>query len=599
MNKNRITVLSGDLPENVFKFLFRFFIIHPVGFSLIAITAILADISVAVLMPYAEGELVDSINSTTYLKVLGNNNGPITAMLYFCFIWFLIEFCSRCKGVLLSIFIPRLEGNMRVAAFKQVNMHSHSYFVQSHIGGIAQRISDMPRSAKLIMDDILTIFIPLFISIIIASSVFFQIHYVISLIFTLWFSLHIALCVMFCSKAVDRSSLQSAARAKVQSKIVDSIANHLMVKLFSGHKHEMKKVLNAQEEEVEKYKNALLYTEKLKIALSLICIVSACALIFISFHLWNRGEISVGKVIFLIGALSSLTDKLWVVGDEMSYIVYEFGVLSQSLNLIKDPSKFAEEEKGELKITKGDIEFKDVSFSYNKDRRIIDNKSVFIHGGKKVGLVGLSGSGKTTFANLLMRLYEIDDGVISIDGKDISKCSIDSLRASISFIPQTPFLFHTSIMENIRYGKLNASDEEIINISKKSACHEFIINMPNGYNTLVGERGDMLSGGQKQRIVIARAMLKNAPIIIMDEATSALDTVTERIIERNIRSLMGGKTVIIIAHRLSTLLDMDNIIVFRDGCIIEQGTHEHLLQVRGYYRKMWDAHKDGMMPEML
>ncbi|MDZ5762085.1 ABC transporter ATP-binding/permease protein [Candidatus Cyrtobacter comes] len=597
MGKKRVTVISDDLPKNVFRFLLKFVNIHSIGFLMIAISAIFADISMAVLLPYAEGNLVDSIGFLADNKDLSAMLFPV---LYFILIWLLIELSSRFKGVLLAIFIPRLEGNMRVATFNQVNMQSHSYFVQSHVGGIAQRISDMPRSARLLVDDTLTVFLPLILSIIITSSLFFHIHPLVSLVFVIWFSVHIIVCVIFCARAADRSSIQSAARANVQSKIIDSITNHLMVKLFSGHKHEMNKVLSAQEEEIEKYKSALLYTEKIKIALSSVSILSSGILICLSFYLWSQGEISVGKIIFLIGALSSLTDKLWMAGDEMSYFVYEYGVLAQSLNLVRDPSKLAEEEdKIDLKITKGDIEFKDVSFSYSENRKILKKKSLFIHGGTKVGLVGLSGSGKTTFANLLMRLYEVDEGTINIDGKDISLCSIDSIRENISFIPQSPFLFHTSVMENIRYGKLTASDEEVITVSKKAMCHEFILNLPDGYSTLVGERGDSLSGGQRQRVAIARAMLKNAPIIVMDEATSALDSVVEKIIENNIKSLMDGKTVIVIAHRLSTLFSMDNILVFRDGIIVEQGTHKHLLAINGYYKQMWDAQKDGMMPEIL
>jgi ATP-binding cassette subfamily B protein len=222
---------------------------------------------------------------------------------------------------------------------------------------------------------------------------------------------------------------------------------------------------------------------------------------------------------------------------------------------------------------------------------------VTIEPGQQVGLVGFSGSGKSTFVNLILRLFEPQDGVIAIDGQDILAVTQDSLRENISMIPQDPMLFHRSLMENIRYGRLEASDDEVIEAAKKAHAHEFILQTEQGYASLVGERGVKLSGGQRQRIAIARAILKDAPILILDEATSALDSVTERKIQQGLDYLMQHKTVVVVAHRLSTISHMDRILVFDEGTVIEDGSHADLLRRNGHYAHLWNMQAGGFLPE--
>jgi len=211
--------------------------------------------------------------------------------------------------------------------------------------------------------------------------------------------------------------------------------------------------------------------------------------------------------------------------------------------------------------------------------------------------VGFSGSGKSTFVNLMLRLFEPDSGVIAVDGQDILAVTQDSLRENISMIPQDPMLFHRSLMENIRYGRLDASDEDVIEAARKAQAHEFILQTEEGYASPVGERGVKLSGGQRQRIAIARAILKNAPILVLDEATSALDSVTERKIQQGLDYLMKGKTVVVVAHRLSTISHMDRVLVFEEGRIIEDGSHAALLQRNGHYAHLWNMQAGGFLPD--
>ncbi len=249
----------------------------------------------------------------------------------------------------------------------------------------------------------------------------------------------------------------------------------------------------------------------------------------------------------------------------------------------------------ELKVTKGIISFDRVLFHYKGITPLFHNKSVIIEAGQKAGLVGYSGSGKSTFVNLILRLYDVTEGYILIDGQDIRGCTQDSLRKNIAMIPQDPSLFHRTLMENIRYGRIDANDESVVEAAKRAHAHEFIAKLPQGYNSLVGERGVKLSGGQRQRIAIARAILKNAPILILDEATSALDSVVESDIQQSLWELMQGKTTIVIAHRLSTLLHMDRILVFDMGKIVEDGTHTELLAMNGMYKTLWEAQVGGFL----
>jgi ABC-type multidrug transport system fused ATPase/permease subunit len=251
-----------------------------------------------------------------------------------------------------------------------------------------------------------------------------------------------------------------------------------------------------------------------------------------------------------------------------------------------------------LVVGKGSIALEHVSFGFSEERIILEDFSLTIAAGEKVALVGPSGAGKSTVTKLLLRMYDVTSGAVKVDDQDISKVTQKSLRSAISFVPQEPILFHRSLRDNIRYGRPDASDEEVIEAAKKAHCHEFIESLAEGYDTHVGERGVKLSGGERQRVAIARAILKNAPILILDEATSALDSESEALIQDALRVLMEGKTVIVIAHRLSTIMTMDRIIVIEGGKIAAEGTHDELVNHQGgLYQKLWSIQAGGFIQD--
>lgn len=316
-------------------------------------------------------------------------------------------------------------------------------------------------------------------------------------------------------------------------------------------------------------------------------------------NLYGKNLVTIGDFALIFGLSMQLGHMIWYTLDFVNQFNQAIGKCKQSLSaLLIQPEIMDQSDAPDLHVKEGKITFDKIKFHYKGTEALFQNKSVMIEAGQKVGLVGYSGGGKTTFVSLILRLYDVTGGRILIDAQDIRDVTQESLRASIALIPQDPSLFHRSLMDNIRYGRPDATDEEVIEAAKRAHAHEFISQLPQGYASLVGERGVKLSGGQRQRIAIARAILKNAPILILDEATSQLDSVTESHIQESLWDLMQGKTTIVIAHRLSTLLHMDRILVFDHGKIVEDGPHAELLVKAGLYKTLWDAQVGGFLPDL-
>jgi ATP-binding cassette subfamily B protein len=387
-------------------------------------------------------------------------------------------------------------------------------------------------------------------------------------------------------------------RSLVNGKIVDGVTNMMNAKLFARLEYERGYLNGFMENEVRMARSTFWFMERVRWFQFIAAAALKVGTIYYALTLWDRGLIGVGDFTMSTGL------ALLIIGDarNLSRRFLEFfeylGNIANGVSTIVNKHEIVDAADAKvLQVPQGRIEFRNVDFSYDGILPIFENLNVIIEPGQRVGLVGFSGSGKSTFVNLILRNFDPQAGRIFIDETDIALVTQDSLHQNVSLIPQDPALFHRSLKENISYGRLEATDDDIIEAAKLAHADEFIRTLPGEYDSLVGERGVKLSGGQRQRIAIARVMLKDAPILILDEATSSLDSITEKAIQENLDRIVGRKTVIAVAHRLSTIAHLDRILVFDRGRIVEDGTHEDLLALEGFYYRLWSMQAGGFLPD--
>lgn len=393
-----------------------------------------------------------------------------------------------------------------------------------------------------------------------------------------------------------RNTQEAAAQNRQTGYLADGITNVMAVKSFAAENYERNRFARATEEtraSTSRLMHATLRRDLYSGTITTIISIAALILAVASVVIFNA---NIATVFLIITYTANITQRLW---EFSAHVLRQynraFGDAAEMTQILNTQSDIQDPANPQpVRIQKGAIQFKNMTFAHAdaKDDVLFRNLALTIRPGERVGLVGHSGSGKTTLTKVLLRYADINSGEVLIDGQNIAQITQADLRAHIAYVPQEPLLFHRSIRENIAYGRPNASQQDIVRAAEHAHAAEFIGTLPHGYDTLVGERGVKLSGGQRQRIAIARAMLKNAPILVLDEATSALDSESELLIQDALWQLMKGRTAIVIAHRLSTIQKMDRIVVMEHGAIIEQGSHKELLARKGVYANLW-AHQSG------
>ena len=416
--------------------------------------------------------------------------------------------------------------------------------------------------------------------------------------FALWLGLYLVSMRYFVPRLGRLAQQQADARSLMTGRITDAYTNIATVKLFSHSRREAGYARSAMQEfllTVHRQMRLVSAFEIVNQVLSVVLIASTAGVVL---ALWMRGDVGVGAV----AAATAMALRLngishWVMW-EMASLFEHIGTVQDGINTLSQQRLVVDlADAVPLRVTRGEVRFEGVSFAYTPKRHVIDDLSLVIRPGEKIGLVGRSGAGKSTVVNLLLRFYDIQQGRVLIDGQDISRVTQESLREQVGMVTQDTSLLHRSVRDNIVYGRPDAGDAQMLAAAKRAEAHDFIQTLVDGkgrtgYDAHVGERGVKLSGGQRQRIAIARVMLKDAPILLLDEATSALDSEVEVAIQQSLYRLMEGKTVVAIAHRLSTIAAMDRLVVMDHGRIVEEGTHASLLQHGGIYARLW-AHQSG------
>ena len=447
-----------------------------------------------------------------------------------------------------------------------------------------------------------------------ADAVWFVLIYVISALvlfaqtdprlmipLVLWLAAFVGCLVYFVPRIKDRSVAMSEARSMLTGRIVDSYTNILTVKLFAHADREDAYARQGLEEHTEKF-----FAQERMITQMVMCLHSMNGLMMVgtggmALWLWSQGGITIGAIALAAGLVIRINNMsgwiMWTVTD----IFEEIGQVQEGMETISQPQSVLDVPAAKpLAVPEGEIRYEGIRFHYGKESGVIDDLSLTIAPGEKVGLVGRSGAGKSTLVNLLLRFHDLEGGRILIDGQDIAQVTQESLRAHIGMVTQDTSLLHRSVMDNIVYGRPEVEAEAAYSAASRAHATGFIDGLEDfrgrtGYRAHVGERGVKLSGGQRQRIAIARVLLKDAPILILDEATSALDSEVEAAIQEQLYNLMAGKTVIAIAHRLSTIAAMDRLVIMDQGAIVEQGSHETLLQMGGLYAQLWTRQSGGFL----
>jgi len=499
---------------------------------------------------------------------------------------------------------PFVRANIAAKAYDYIQNHSYNFFQNTHSGSIVSKIKGIEAGYNnlwfgihhRLTNPLLEIFVTIFALAFINLQLF--------IFMAIWCLVFFPIMMAMSLKVSTLAKATTDSHHEAMGFIADNITNIFSLFSFASRRRELKKINEFLNDDRAKKDYAWIRYE-LKMAFVGIAFYATMlvSLLFFMIHLRRIGVITIGDFVFVMTVTFFVVDNIWKLTSEIGDFLGKIGDLKSSFSVLQIPQEIIDKPNAsELKVSKGEIVFKNVSFGYEKEGlHTLKNLNLHIKAGEKIGLVGFSGAGKSTLVSLLLKNFQTTSGDILIDNQSIYDISSDSLRSQIALIPQDTMLFHRSIGENIGYSKDNASSQEIENAAKKAHIHEFITTLPNGYETLVGERGIKLSGGQRQRIAIARAILKDAPILILDEATSSLDSHTENHIQESLNLLIDdkSKTVIAVAHRLSTLKHMDRIIVLDKGKIIEDGTHKELLRTQGYYQNMWNMQAGGFLPEYL
>lgn len=484
-------------------------------------------------------------------------------------------------------------------AFDAVSSQSMQFHSDRFSGSLVSQTNKFVNAFERFFDSVVYSLMPMFTIIVAALVVLYMKVPLFALILTIFVAVYALISYIWFKKMEPYNEAHANAENKQTGQLSDSITNISSVKSYARERYEHSRFTKYARKTAETYTNVLYANIKRNLLFDFIYIGIAGLILVFLLGGQHWFDLDFATLYLMITYASDISNHLWNLNYVFKDMNTVFGDAKEMTEILDMEDDVVDAPNArELRVERAAVNFDNITFKHKDAKRpIFSGFSLTIQPGERVGLVGVSGSGKTTLTKLLLRFADVSVGKITIDGQNIARATQKSLRENIAYVPQETALFHRSIADNIAYAKPNASSAEVEHAAKLANAHEFVKDLPNGYDTLVGERGIKLSGGQRQRVAIARAILKDAPILVLDEATSALDSESEALIQDALGKLMKGRTSIVVAHRLSTVAALDRIVVLKDGKIVEQGKHADLIEAGGAYSKLWSRQSGAFLSE--
>ncbi len=536
------------------------------------------------LVNYSSSAMTELDRSQTYAEAFGS-------LIWLSSFLILTVLCRCGCDYSITHASPLVARDIEVGAFEKLIRRSLDFFSSTQIGALVSKVKRYADAYDQVNVCLTHGVYELFLQLIMVLV--FLGYYVplLSLLVAVWGIFFVILNNRLANWKMRYDLIKSAAESRSMGTMADAYANFLAVKIFSNARHERDLLYDASSQTSAAMQSSWYVTTKINVIQGMLTALFQIGVLCLSLTFWRQGRISVGTIVLVQTYLFRLCASLSALGNHTKALFRALAAAEEMSRLLEQEPEIKDPKQPEAPHKSiGEVRFNNVCFGYSPERKLFDNFSLTLRPGERLAVVGASGSGKSTLIKLLLRLVDAQSGTISINQQDIKKLTQDDLRRYFTYVPQEPSLFHRSIFDNIAYGSEHVSTDQVIEAARNSFILDLINKYPRGMNTLVGERGMKLSGGEKQRIAIARAFLRNSPIVIFDEATNSLDSVSEEYIQRSMEKLMRGRTTIVIAHRLSTVQMMERIVVLDHGTIVESGTHTELLAKNAAYAALWAAH---------
>ena len=563
-----------------FAFIFRYVRRRAISHGII-VTAVLAAVGCSITTQYGVKYLVDALSAAD------RGNGVWFAFALLVSLIAADNLLWRIAGFTMSSAFVRVTGDLRRDLFGHLTGHSPTYFANRLPGMLTARVTATSNAVFTVESMFIWNVVPACASMLGAIALITIVSVPMALTLAAIGSVVVIAMFHFAAAGKPLHHAFADKAAAVDGEMVDVIGNLPLVRAFCGTRREHHRFETTVDRELTARQRSLLYLERLRLAHAVVTVVLTVGLLAWAILLWQQGRISTGDVVLACTLGLSVLHATRDLAVALVDVTQHLARLSEALSTLLVPHDLRDHPHAVPLLGFGaSVQLQNLTFAYPGGGKLFDDFSLRIEPGQRVGLVGQSGGGKSTLFALLQRLYDVERGGIFIDGQDITRVTQESLRAAIAVVPQDVSMFHRSVMENIRYGRPDALDVEVYNAARAARCLDFIEALPNGMGTIVGDRGLKLSGGQRQRIAIARALLKDAPLVLLDEATSALDSESEEMVRQALGDLMRGRTVIAIAHRLGTVSNFDRIVVLQGGRVVQDGAPADLLRAQGTYRDL-------------